>query len=90
MTTVTIDQVEQLATQLPVTEQLELLARISTQLSNLRMAVQPVNEEEDRRQREARADALLREFDAIAESIDGEFDAAADIRECREERIDRL
>jgi hypothetical protein len=40
--------------------------------------------------REAQADELLRELDAIAESIDGEFDSAADIRQIREERADRL
>ena len=88
--TVTIEQVEQLAVQLPATEQLKLLARISIQLSDLGIAAQPVNAEAERRQREAQAEALLQELDAIAESIEGEFDAVADIRESREERTERL
>jgi hypothetical protein len=42
--------------------------------------------ERARREREAMADALLAELDAIAESIEGEFDSAEDIRKIREER----
>jgi len=40
--------------------------------------------------REIKADALLRELDAIADSIEGEFDSAADIRQVRAERADGL
>ena len=69
MTTVTIEEVEQLATQLPAAEQLKLLARISTQLSNLGVATLPVNAELERQQREARAEAFLQELDAIAERV---------------------
>jgi hypothetical protein len=43
-----------------------------------------------KREREATADALLQELDAIAESIEGEFDSAEDIRQIRQERADRL
>ena len=88
--TVTIEQVEQLAVQLPAVEQLELLARISTQLSNRGVVALPVNAGLERQQREAWAEAFLQECDAVAASIDGEFDAVADIRECREERLERL
>lgn len=35
------------------------------------------------RQRETRAGALLKELDAIADNIEGEFDSAADIRQVR-------
>ena len=40
-------------------------------------------------EREAMADALLQELDEIAESIEGEFDSAEEIRQIREERASR-
>jgi hypothetical protein len=43
-----------------------------------------------RKERLAKADALLAKLDAIAESIEGQFDSARDIRELREERANRL
>jgi hypothetical protein len=36
------------------------------------------------------ADASLAELDAIAESIEGQFDSTEDIRQIREERANRL
>lgn len=92
MTTVTIDQVEQLATQLPAAQQLELLARISTQLSNSVFAAPVADTEAERQARAARADALMRELDAIADSIEirGECDAAEDLRQIRAERAERI
>ncbi|HUT03974.1 MAG TPA: hypothetical protein VM163_08810 [bacterium] len=39
---------------------------------------------------EIRADALLRELDAIADSIEGEFDSAQDVQKIRRERADSL
>ena len=86
---VTLEHVEQLAVQLPVIDRLKLLARISDQLSRLGVEM-PSDMESVRREREAMADALLQELDAIAESIDGEFDSAADIRQIREERTNHL
>jgi predicted Zn-dependent peptidase len=85
---VTVEQVEQLALQLPTSEQLKLVARISTQLSNLMAMITPSGIEQQ--EREAMADALLAELDAIAESIEGNFDSAEDIRQIREERANRL
>lgn len=41
-------------------------------------------------QHEIRADALLRELDAIAGSIEGEFDSAQDVQKIRRERADSL
>jgi len=38
----------------------------------------------------AQVDAWLAECDAVAESIDGEFDSAKDLREIREDRASRL
>ena len=87
---VTLEQVEQLAMQLPAAEQLKLLASISTQLSDSAIVAPLVDEEADRKAREAQAEALLQEWDAIADSIEGEFDSVATIQELREERIARL
>jgi len=88
--TVALEQVEQLVMQLPPTEQLKLMAHISVELSKLEMRALPSNVERVQREREAMADALLQELDAIAESIEGEFDSAEDIRQIREERVNRL
>ena len=87
----TLEQVEQLVMQLPPTEQLNLMAHISEQLSRLGMTVLPSDDAEQApREREAMADALLQELDTIAESIEGEFDSAEDIRQMREERVNCL
>ena len=83
---VTIEQVEQLAMQLPSPEQLKLVARISEQLSGFAPKIPSSGIEQVQREREAMADALLAELDAIAESIEGEFDSAEDIRQIREEK----
>ena len=86
----TLDQVEQSVMQLPPTEQLKLMAHISDNLSRLGITVQRADAEQVQMEREAMADALLQELDTIAESIEGEFDSAEDIREIREERGNRL
>ena len=88
--TVTFEQVEQLAVQLPPPEQLKLVTCLSEQLSALLRTLQPLDMELARQKREAAADALLAELDAIAESIEGQFDSAEDIRQIREERANRL
>ncbi|MBT9159656.1 MAG: hypothetical protein DDT27_01165 [Dehalococcoidia bacterium] len=87
---VTFEQVERLAIQLPPPEQLKLVARISEQLSGFMPATPPLDIERAQQEREAMADALLAELDAIADSIEGDFDSAADIRQIREERANRL
>ncbi len=86
----TLDQLEQSVMQLPPNEQLKLMARMSDNLTRLGLTVPPSAPEQVQREREARADALLQELDTIAESIEGEFDSAEDIREIREERGNRL
>ena len=86
----TLDQLEQSVMQLPPKEQLKLMARMSDNLTRLGLTVPPAAPEQVQREREARADALLQELDTIAESIEGEFDSAKDIREIREERGNRL
>ena len=87
---ITLEQLEQQVAQLPPHEQLKLVTYISEQLSGLMQTVLPSDAEQARREREMRADALLAELDAIAESIEGEFDSAVDIRQIREEWANRL
>ncbi|MBM3235132.1 hypothetical protein FJZ31_02410 [Candidatus Poribacteria bacterium] len=87
---VTFEQVEQLVVQLSPLEQLRLVARISEQLNNLMTTIAPSGMERVQQEREALADALLAELDAIAESIEGNFDSAEDIRQIQEERANRL
>jgi len=88
--TVTFEQVERLAAQLPPPEQLKLVTYLSEQLSGLLKTLQPLDMESARQKRETVADALLAELDVIAESIEGQFDSAEDIRQIREERANRI
>jgi hypothetical protein len=89
---VTLEQVRQQVAQLPPQEQLQLVAQISGRLSALPFPgiMEERSEKQARREREKRAEALLAELDAIAESIEGEFDSAEDLRQIRQERASRL
>ena len=88
---VTLEQLEQQVTQLPPDKQLKLVAYIAGQLSAVpRVVATEEVEEQTRRARIAEVDAWLAECDAVAESIEGEFDSAADLRKIREERANRL
>lgn len=87
----TLEQVEQLAAQLPPPEQLKLVAHVCEQLSIRSSADQTVEDEETvRRQREQEADELLALCDTAAEAWDGEFDAAERIRQMRQERDEQI
>lgn len=90
--TITLERVEELAAQLPLTEQLKLVAHICEQLSVIlpAMPLREDGEERARQEQVAKAEALLAELDAIADSIKGEFDSAEDLRQIREERANRL
>ena len=85
---VTLEQVEQLTAQLPPPERLKLVVHICEQLSATQMAES--DEERVRQVRLAQVDAWLAECDIVAESIEGKFDSAEDIRQIREERTNRL
>lgn len=88
----TIEELEQQVAQLPPSEQLKLIARICAQLS-AKPLVTPAGESgEEQTPQECvlQADVLSAELDAIAESIEGVFDSAEDIRQIREERASRL
>jgi len=87
---VTFEQVEQLALQLPPPEQLKLVAHINERLSPLMPTAQGIDAECQRRAYAARVEAFLAACDEVAEQIEGEFDSAEDLRQIREERTERL
>jgi hypothetical protein len=86
---ITVQQLDALAAQLPPQDQLRLVSQISERLRGV-VAEGTEAEDKERAERLAKAEALMRELDAIAESIEGEFDSVRDIREAREERASRL
>jgi hypothetical protein len=73
----TLAKVEQLAAQLPSTQQLKLAARICERLS----VTEPVSKETQRAHL-----AWLCACDRLANQIPGGFDAAHDLREMRDAR----
>ena len=83
----TLDQVEQLAVQLPSREQLKLVAHISEWLSVTPLATPTEESGVERAQRErlAQIDAWIAQCDQVAELWEGEFDSAADLRRIRDE-----
>ncbi len=85
---VALKQMEQQVAQLSPQEQLKLVAYIAEQLST-RSLVVPTREIEEQ-VRLVEVDAWLAECDAVAESIEGEFDSAKDLRQIREERASSL
>jgi len=85
---VALKQMEQQVAQLSPQEQLKLVAYIAEQLST-RSLVVPTREIEEQ-VRLMEVDAWLAECDAVAESIEGEFDSAKDLRQIREERASSL
>lgn len=89
---VTLEQVEALATQLSLQEQLKLLACISEQLStSMPPALAEESREERLKQERLRlAEELLIEVEGIEDDSQGEFDAAEAIRRMREERTARI
>ena len=87
---VTLEQIEQLAVQLPPQEQLKLVAHISERLSTFDRLRLETDDEAVRRERAARAEAILALCDAAAERFVGESDAAEDIRRIRDERIEQI
>lgn len=88
---VTLKQVEQQVAQLLPQEQFKLLEYLAGQLSAMPLVVPTKEiEEQARWARLMEVDAWLAECDAVAESIEGEFDSAQDLRQIREERANRL
>jgi len=86
-----LEQLERQVAQLPPQEQLKLMAHISERLSTMPLSMlTPVDEESLQRWREREADELLALCDAAAEMWRGEFDAAGEIRQMRQERDEQI
>ena len=85
--TVSLEQLEELATQLPLGERLKLVVHICQQLSAALPAEPVAESSEERAQQErlATLEAWLAECDKVAELWEGEFDSAADLRRMRDE-----
>ena len=84
---VSLEQLEELATQLPLAERLQLVAHICQQLSTA-LTAEPAaesSEERARQERLTKLEAWLAECDKVAELWEGEFDSAADLRRMRDE-----
>ena len=92
MSTVTLGEVAQLADQLPLSDQMKLLAHLCQQLRVPFPTAVTVegNEPQARHLREVIADTFLQELDEIAGSIEGQFDAASDLRQIRQQRVNQL
>lgn len=85
-TTMTLDQVEQLATQLPPHEQLKLLSRLSERLTEALSLPVSVS----KREQERKAAAILRECDRAAAAFTRRSDSAETIRRMRDERQQQI
>jgi hypothetical protein len=85
---VSLEDVERMAEQLPAQDRLRLIAHICEQLSE--NGGDELGNGHTESERLRRVDAWLAECDAVAESIEGEFDSAEDLRRIRHERARRL
>ena len=83
---VSLGQVEQLAVQLPIQEQLKLLSRLSGRLTETISL--PVIVDKEKREREAAA--ILRACDRAASAFERKTDSAETIRLMRDERCGQL
>lgn len=72
--TMTLEQLEELASQLPADKQLKLVSHLTERLSLMLLPHTEPDEARWRKEREAFADAIIAACDAVAESIEGEFD----------------
>jgi len=88
---ISLEQLEHQVAQLPPQEQLKLVARISERLSTMPLSMLTVVDEESlRRERGRDTDELLALCDTAAEMWKGEFDAAEEIRQMRQERDEQI
>jgi hypothetical protein len=85
---ITLKKLEQQIVQLPIHDQLKLIARISELLSMTQLNRMMAVEEQSAlvQQREKEADRILNICDAAAEKWEGAFDSNQDIHQIRHER----
>jgi hypothetical protein len=89
--TVTLEQVEKMIEQLTPAQRLKLAARICEQLSAASDIQQAGDEIERLKQKRLQlVEELLSEVNPVEDDSRGEFDAAADLRQSREERLKHI
>ena len=88
---VTLEQVEKMIKQLTPAQRLKLAARICEQLSAA-SDIQQAGDEIGRlkQKRLQLVEGLLSEVNHVADDSQGKFDAVADLRQSREERIKQI
>jgi hypothetical protein len=86
---ITVDQIEQLAVQLPLPEQMRIVARITQRLSEFLLS-ETEGEERNRKEYAQRVEAFLKMSDESAAETISAVDSAEDIRQLRDERMLRL
>jgi hypothetical protein len=87
--TMTVDQIEQLTVQLPLQEQMRIVARITQRLSELLLS-ETDGEARNRKEYAQQVEAFLKMCDESAAETISAVDSAEDIRQLREERMSRL
>jgi len=86
----TLERLEQQVTQLPLPEQLKLVAHVSVRLSSLIRTIPLSDEPQVQRAQLDLAKRLLAECEDIVDDAQGEFDAVKTIRRMREERVGQI
>jgi hypothetical protein len=86
---ITVDQIEQLAVQLPLQEQMRIVARTTQRLSEP-LLLETKGEEQNRKEYAQRVEAFLKMCDESAAETISAVDSVEDIRQLRDERMLRL
>jgi hypothetical protein len=86
---ITVDQIEQLAFQLSLQEQMNIVARL-TQRLNESLPAALDSENRERKAYAQRVEAFLKMSDELAAEPNSAVDSAEDIRQLRDERLSRL
>lgn len=87
--TLTVDQIEQLAVQLSLQEQMKVVARLTQQLSE-RLFAEMDGEKRERKEYAQQIEAFLKMSDEFAAETISAGDSVEDIRQLRDERVSRL
>jgi len=83
---ITVDRIEQLAVQLPLPEQMRIVARLTQRLSELLLS-ETNGEEREQKEYAQRVEVFLKMSAASAAETISAVDSAEDIRQLRDERM---
>lgn len=82
---VTLDELKQQITELPLREQLKLVADIGDRLSTMPLTSPQLQSEQVQMKKMAQVDAWIAECEKVADLWEGNFDSASDLRRIRDE-----